>query len=181
MIFGGQTETMRKLLQKHDKPIYSCVTDERCPPVVEYPIHQIVRDSHCYYLNNTVAYAIAFAYWHEVSNLKMFGIDFSYKGNLHFAEAGRGCCEFWLNKCMHKEIQVEVANSSALLDSNEDAQDKLYGYHRLKDPMVVVLDEEKKLRVLKKSEYESSITRPERTPIMVDRNDPNVLGEPKKW
>ena len=87
----------------------------------------------------------------------MFGIDFSYKGNLHFAEAGRGCCEFWLNKCMHKEIQVEVANSSALLDSNEDAQDKLYGYHRLKDPMVVVLDEEKKLRVLKKSEYESSI------------------------
>ena len=29
---GGQTETMRKLLQKHDKPIYSCVTDERCPP-----------------------------------------------------------------------------------------------------------------------------------------------------
>ena len=41
---GGQTETMRKLLQKHDKPIYSCVTDERYPPVVEYPIHQIVRD-----------------------------------------------------------------------------------------------------------------------------------------
>ena len=68
-----------------------------------------------------------------------------------------------------------------LLDSNEDAQDKLYGYHRLKDPRVVVFDEEKKFRVLKKSEYESSITRPERTPIMVDRNDPNVLGEPKKW
>ena len=111
----------------------------------------------------------------------MFGIDFSYKGNLHFAEAGRGCCEFWLDKCMHKDIQVEVANSSALLDSNEDAQDKLYGYHRLKDPMVVVLDEEKNLKVLKKSEYESSINRPERTPIMVDRNDPNVLGEPKKW
>ena len=178
---GGQTETMRKLLQEHDKPIYSCVVDERCPPVVEYPIQQIVRDCHCYYLNNTVAYAIAFAYWNEVGNLKLFGIDFSYKGNLHFAEAGRGCCEFWLDKCMHQDIQVEVANSSALLDSNEDAQDKLYGYHRLKDPMVVVLDEEKKLKVLKKSEYESSIVRPERTPIMVDRNDPNVLGEPKKW
>tara|TARA_B100001939_G_scaffold344126_1_gene357987 strand:+ start:546 stop:1283 length:738 start_codon:yes stop_codon:yes gene_type:complete len=178
---GGQTDTMRKLLTNHDKPIYSCIKDERCPAVVEYPIHQVVRDSHCYYLNNTVAYAIAFAYWNEVGNLKLFGIDFSYKGNLHFAEAGRGCCEFWLDKCMHKNIQVEVANSSALLDSNEDAQDKLYGYHRLKDPMVVVLDEEKKLKVLKKSEYESSIVRPERTPIMVDRNDPNVLGEPKKW
>ena len=50
---------------------------------------------------------------------------------------GRGCVEFWLDKCMHKNIQIEIAKSSALLDTNENAEDKLYGYHRLKDPLVV--------------------------------------------
>ena len=45
----------------------------------------------------------------------MFGIDFSYKGNLHFAEAGRASVEFWLSKAMFNGIQVEVAATSYFL------------------------------------------------------------------
>ena len=49
---------------------------------------------------------------------------------------GRGCCEFWLAKCMEKNIEVSIATRSNLLDANVDIKDKLYGYHRLNDPMV---------------------------------------------
>ena len=87
---GGQTESMAKMLQEHEGPIYTCELDDRCPGLVEYPVEEVIQVLNCYYLNNTVAYAIAFALWNEVSVLKMFGVDFSYKGNLHFAEAGRG-------------------------------------------------------------------------------------------
>lgn len=44
----------------------------------------------------------------------------------------------WLAKCMEKGIQVEVASSSSLLDTNIPGQQRLYGYHRLKDPYVPV-------------------------------------------
>ena len=70
--------------------------------------------------------------------IKMFGIDFSYKGNLHFAEAGRACVEFWLSKCYVHGIQVEVACYSLFLDTAVPADEKLYGYHRLEDPLVVI-------------------------------------------
>ena len=71
----------------------------------------------------------------------MFGADFTYKKNLYFAEMGRGCCEFWLAKCMEKNIEISIALRSNLLDANIDIKDKLYGYHRLNDPVVSYVDE----------------------------------------
>tara|TARA_R100001369_G_scaffold66421_1_gene93599 strand:+ start:2054 stop:2785 length:732 start_codon:yes stop_codon:yes gene_type:complete len=176
---GGQTESMSKLLKEHQGPIYTCELDDRCPGLVEYPIKEVITETNCYYLNNTVAYAIAFAYWNEVSNIKLFGIDFSYQGNLHFAEAGRGCVEFWLSKCIEKEIQVEVASTSGLLDTNVPAEQKLYGYHRLADPLVVIQSEDE-LKVSKVSELE--ITKKYPQPTLIDRTDNHLLSpEPKKW
>jgi hypothetical protein len=81
---------------------------------------------------------IAFAYWHKVARIDLFGIDFSYKSNLHFAEAGRACVEFWLSKCMDANMQVGVSHRSALLDQNVPIEERIYGFHRLKDPMVAV-------------------------------------------
>tara|TARA_R100000935_G_scaffold55089_1_gene84717 strand:- start:114 stop:845 length:732 start_codon:yes stop_codon:yes gene_type:complete len=176
---GGQTESMSKLLKEHQGPIYTCELDDRCPGLIEYPIKEVITETNCYYLNNTVAYAIAFAYWNEVSNIKLFGIDFSYQGNLHFAEAGRGCVEFWLSKCIEKEIQVEVASTSGLLDTNVPAEQKLYGYHRLADPLVVIQSEDE-LKVSKVSELE--ITKKYPQPTLIDRTDNHLLSpEPKKW
>ena len=178
---GGQTSSMVEMLLNHEGPIYTCELDDRCKNLIEFPINEILQEFNCCYLNNTVAYAIAFGFWQEVGAISLFGIDFSYKGNLHFAEAGRGCVEFWLDKCMHKNIQIEIAKSSALLDTNENAEDKLYGYHRLKDPLVVVLDEDKNLKCMKKSEFMEKNPKPNYKKIMVDRNDPTIVGEPKKW
>jgi hypothetical protein len=176
---GGQTGSMAKMLQEHKGPIYTCELDKRCPGLVEYPIEEVINYANCHYLNNTVAYAVAFAYWNEVANLKMFGIDFSYKGNLHFAEAGRGCVEFWLSKCISAGMQVEVAQTSGLLDTDVPAEQKLYGYHRLKNPYII-LSTEKGLE-LKKVDTLDMIRKPQDS-VLVDRYDSHLKPpEPNKW
>ena len=90
--------------------------------------------------NNDIAeYLVSRGY--KVEKIKLFGVDFSYKGNLHFAESGRASVEFWLSKAMNQGIQVEVAHTSYLLDTAVPTHEKLYGYHRLDDPLVVITDE----------------------------------------
>ncbi len=42
---------------------------------------------------------------------------------------------------MSNNIQVEVAKSSPLLDANVVPNEKLYGYHRLSDPLVQTVHE----------------------------------------
>jgi hypothetical protein len=148
---GDMTNIMKQSLPKIKCPIYTCVLDERVPALELYPIEALIKDTECGYINNTVAYAIAFACWNQVGNVNLFGADFTYKGNLYFAEMGRACCEYWLAKCMERGIGVEIAVRSNLLDANVDLKDKLYGYHRLPDP-VVSYSEDGKMKVCKWSE-----------------------------
>ena len=174
---------MKKILKTNEGPIYTCELDKRAPGLVLFPVEEVVRDLNCYYLNNTVAYAIAFALWNKVGCLKMFGVDFTYTGNLNFAEAGRGCVEFWLSKCQNEGMLVEIANSSTLLDTSIPVEDKLYGYHRLDDPKVIVHDDENKLRVFNKSQIERG--EQEQKVMYMDRYDSHLkeskAGDPKKW
>ena len=181
---GGQTSGMTEVLLNDDKPIYTCELDDRCTNLIEFPINEILEEFNCCYINNTVAYAVAFALWSKVKTIKMFGVDFSYKNNLHFAESGRACVEFWLCKAMHLGVEIEVAKSSALLDTNVIAEEKLYGYHRLDDPLVAMGDGEGFMTSMKKSEamegHEEEIVKP----ILIDRNDGHletIVPEPKKW
>jgi len=133
---GSMTDMMRARLPLVDYPIYTCELDERVPLAVEYPLENVINNLGCSYFNNTIAYAIAFALWNKVGKISIFGVDFTYKTNMHFAEAGRGCVEFWLAKCIDEGIKVAVAPRSSLLDTDVEEKDKLYGYHRLSDPKV---------------------------------------------
>lgn len=180
---GGQTDSMSKLLTEHEGPVYTCELDDRCPGLVEYPIQEVLSACGCNYLNNTVSYAVAFAVWNKVAKIKLFGIDFSYKGNLHFAESGRASVEFWLSKAMNQGIQVEVAHTSYLLDTAVPADEKLYGYHRLDDPLVVITDENGILIAKKRSQVVQY--KQEQEPVLIDKHDShlkkNKVGEPNKW
>jgi hypothetical protein len=133
---GGMTDMMRRTLPLVDYPIYSCELDSRVPAVEEYPLESIVKDLGCSYFNNTIAYAIAYALWAKVGSISIFGVDFTYKTNMHFAESGRACVEFWIAKCIDSGIEVSIAPKSSLLDTDIDIKDKLYGYHRLDDPKI---------------------------------------------
>lgn len=133
---GNQTGMMRSVLKQHTGPIYTCELDDRCPGLVEYPLEEVVNAVGTWYLNNTVAYAIAFAIAAKVKELHIFGVDFSYKGNVHFAEAGRACCEFLIAKAVERGMKVGIAQTSSLMDTSTPIKEKLYGYHRLPDTFV---------------------------------------------
>ena len=176
---GSMTSMMRKKLPKCNFPIYTCELDDRVPAAVEYPIELIVHDLGCSYFNNTIPYAIAFALWSKVGKISLFGIDFTYRSNMHFAEAGRSCTEFWLSKCISAGMQIEVANTSGLLDTDVPAEQKLYGYHRLKNPYIILVDEEGiKLERIDNLE----IVKKTQEPVLIDRHDSHLKPvEPKKW
>ena len=176
---GGQTSGMQRLLLKGDKPIYTCQLDERCKKLVLYPIEEIIADLQCSYLNNTVAYAIAFALWNKVGSLRIYGVDFTYKGNLHFAESGRACVEFWLSKCMHAGMEVGIAQTSTLLDTTIPLREKLYGYHRLDDPYLPLIDGEK---LVVKKQSDLSYNKNPVEPMLIGRHDDKTNPvEPNKW
>ena len=98
---------------------------------------------------------------------------------MHFAEAGRGCVEFWLAKCMDAGISVSISPRSSLLDTDIDFKDKLYGYHRLDDPKVTYQNGAG-IKVCKFSDIE---TEEKKKPVgMIDRNDINLNPpEPNKY
>ncbi len=133
---GNMTAMMRKQLPLCKFPIYTCELDERVPSAIEYPIESVIHDLGCAYFNNTIPYVIAYALWNKVNKISIFGVDYTYRSNMHFAEAGRGCVEFWLSKCIDAGVQIEIAPRSTLLDTDVGFEEKLYGYHRLNDPKV---------------------------------------------
>tara|TARA_E500000318_G_scaffold94580_1_gene93981 strand:- start:250 stop:969 length:720 start_codon:yes stop_codon:yes gene_type:complete len=176
---GKQTNIMAdRLKTKINVPIFSCTLDERCPDVVEYPLQKVLQKTKYAYLNNTVAYALAYAVAEEVSDLHLYGIDFTHKA-VNFAEAGRACCEFWLAIAVSKGIKLHIANSSSLLDTNTPEDQKLYGYHRLDDPLVSTTTQGEML-ITKKSKLDP----PEpldATPNIIGREDiPGITYEEKK-
>ena len=154
---GNQTEVMRRVLPNYTKPIYTCELDERVPALVEYPLEEVIKDQRCAYMNNTTAYALAFALWNEVGHIDLFGMDFSYKHNLHFAEAGRACLEFWICKCISSQITVGVSPRSSLLDQNVGLEERLYGYHRLSNPKIAMPDPQGEWVICDRSELASMV------------------------
>ena len=154
---GNQTEVMRRLLPPYDKPIYTCQLDERVPSLVEYPLEEVIKDQRCAYMNTTVAYSLAFAAYHEVGHVDLFGMDFSYRKNLHFAEAGRACVEFWLCKLIAMGITVGVSPRSSLLDQNVELEERLYGSHRLANPKVAMPNPEGEWVVCDRSDLASMV------------------------
>ncbi len=163
---GQQTNVMAERLKvKLDTPIFSCELDERCPDVIEYPLKDVLQKTKYAYLNNTVAYALAYGIAIEVKEFHLYGIDFTHK-NVNFAEAGRACCEFWLAIAISKGIKINIAHNSSLLDTNVPEDQKLYGYHRLDDPIVSTVTQGSML-ITKKSKLSP--------PEPID-NPPNMIG-----
>ena len=165
---GKQTPALRRELPKHKGPIYTCELDDRVPGAVLYPLEQVVKYTNLCYFNNTVPYAVAFAAYQEIGKLHLFGIDYSYTTNVHMAESGRACTEFWLSFCVSRGMKIDVAYGSSLLDTNVPPEERLYGYHRLDDPLVMKIENEE-LLITRQSEL--TLPEPMDAPIIFGRHD----------
>ena len=153
-VAGNQTSIVAKTITTEQNfPIYSCTLDPRCPSVVQYPLKEVMGATNNYYFNNTAGYAMGFACATGVSELHLFGLDYSYRKNIHMAEAGRGCVEFWIGVLNTKGCAVVISPSSPLMDTDVPPEERLYGYHRLPDPLRLDI-EDGQFSVKKNSMYQ---------------------------
>lgn len=174
---GAMTANMVEYLtttspSSNDYHIYSCELDERCPAVELYPLKEVLHVVKHPYFNSTVSYAVAYAIYQEVGQLTVYGADYTYASIPHYAEAGRACLEYWLAVARMSGIAVSVAPESSLLDTSTHPTEKLYGYHRLSDPMAVVEGNDGTLRVGPASELKNDITTWEHKKMLVAPPEP---------
>jgi hypothetical protein len=52
-------------------------------------------------------------------------VDYSHV-NIVKAEVGRACCEFWLGRCMERDIQLQMPTDTWLLSTS--TKNRMYGY-----------------------------------------------------
>lgn len=119
--------TLLELLKGHWGFITSTAYPEY-PGAIEFPLETVCRDLGVTYLNNTTAYAVAWAIHSKVEELHLYGVDFSYPGQPHKAEKGRGCTEFLLGIAHERGMRIVVPETTTLLDANVPAHEKPYGY-----------------------------------------------------
>lgn len=97
------------------------------PALVEFPLEDVLNNLGHEYFNSTAAYAIAFAIHTGATKISLFGMDFTYP-NVHHAEKGRACVEFWLGVAHAHRIEIRLPQTSSLMDSMHTRASRLYGY-----------------------------------------------------
>lgn len=124
-----------KWLPDHPGPVYSTTAYPEWPALVEYPMGAVLEAiGGAPYLTNSVAYAVAFALMlnkqdgRVCSTISLFGCDFNYPGQTAF-EPGRGSVEFLLGMACARGINIELPDSTTLMDGNVPMHKKLYGFH----------------------------------------------------
>jgi hypothetical protein len=118
---------MLQWLKKHPGPIYTSRANPDYPGLVEFPLEDLINHLGYAYLNNTAAYAVAYAVHIGVKKISLFGCDFTYP-DAHDAEKGRGCVEFWLGQAVARGIQLQLPGTTSLMDACVPPEEKQYGY-----------------------------------------------------
>lgn len=122
---------MLEWMRKHPGPIYTSRKHDDYPGLVEFPLRDVVQDLEHPYLNNTAAYAMAYAIHIGATKISIFGCDYTYP-NSHDAERGRGCLEFWCGVAAAKGIKLVMPKTSSLMDACYPAHERLYGYDTIR-------------------------------------------------
>ena len=108
-------------------PFYTSHPHPMYPNHVVYPFDMVVRNLGTYYMNGSVAYALALAIAEGFTDIGMWGADFSYP-NAHVSESGRANVEFLMGLAMARGIKVFVAQSSTLMDAH--CRQQPYGFFK---------------------------------------------------
>ena len=100
------------------------------PALVEYPLEDVLNHFGHDYFNSTAAYAIAFSIHSGATKISLFGMDYTYP-NVHDAEKGRACVEFWLGQAHARGIKINLPKTTTLMDAMYPRESRLYGYDTL--------------------------------------------------
>lgn len=116
-------------LARRGTKVLSSRPSHRWKNVEAYPLQAVVDDLKAPYLTTTVAYALALAVHQRRPMIALYGCDFTYP-DVHAAEAGRACVEYWLGRAHAFGIPVTIPHSSTLFDAPLHEVGNMYGYRR---------------------------------------------------
>jgi hypothetical protein len=117
-------------IKKSRVPVVTSRAHPDYPALVEFPLEDVLNHLGHDYFNNTAAYAVAFAIHTEAAEVSLFGMDYTYP-NVHDAEKGRACVEFWLGQAHARGIKINLPKTTTLMDSMYPQASRLYGYDTL--------------------------------------------------
>lgn len=127
----GNIAAMLAWMRMHPGPIYTSVVRNGYPGLVAFPLQDLLNGGYetggVPYFNSTAAYAIAFAVHIGVKRISLFGLDYTL-ANMHQAEQGRACCEFWLGIAAARGVEITVPSQTSLLDACAPDAERLYGF-----------------------------------------------------
>lgn len=118
--------TLVEVLRSHPRFI-TCKAYLEYAGAEVFPLQAVVKDLGRCYFNSTVAYAVAYAIYRKVKRIQLYGADFTYP-NVHRAEMGRGCVEYWLGVAESRGIDVVLPETTTLFDMNVSHETKPYGF-----------------------------------------------------
>lgn len=121
---------MTRWLKDSKVPVVTSRAHEDYPALVEFPLEDVLNSLGHDYFNNTAAYAVALAIHTEATAISCFGMDYTYP-NVHDAEKGRACVEFWLGQAHARGIKINLPKTTSLMDSCYPQTSRLYGYDTL--------------------------------------------------
>ena len=121
---------MLKWLKVSSVPIVTSRAHPDYPSLVEFPLEDVINHFGHEYFNNTAAYAVAFAIHIGVKEISMLGMDYTYP-NVHDAEKGRACVEYWLGQAHARGIKINLPKTTSMMDACYDRASRLYGYDTL--------------------------------------------------
>lgn len=136
---------MVKWLQTTETPVMTSRAHENYPSLVEFPLEDVLNTLGLDYFNSTAAYAVAYAIYAGATKISIFGMDFTYE-NVHHAEKGRACVEFWIGQAHARGIEICTPKNTTLLDANIERKARLYGYDTLDVEFNIQDDGELKLK-----------------------------------
>lgn len=155
-------------------PVVTSRAHEDYPALEEFPLADVLTDYPYGYFNSTAAYAIAYAIHKGVRKITVFGNDFTYP-DVHDAEKGRACVEFWLGIAAMKGIELAMPKTTSLMDACNPQADRFYGF----DTLDLDMTREADRIVIKRTPKDSLPTADEIEQRYDHRVHPNPLVAPE--
>jgi len=121
---------MLRWIRNSKVPIVTSRAHPDYPALVEFPLQDVLNNLGHDYFNNTAAYAVAFAIHTGATEISLFGMDYTY-ANVHQAEKGRACVEFWCGQAHARGIRIHLPKNTTLMDASSTRAARLYGYDTL--------------------------------------------------
>lgn len=121
---------MLKWIKTSPVPIVTSRTHPDYPALVAFPLEDVLNHFGHEYFNNTAAYAVVFAIHIGATEISVFGMDYTYP-NVHDAEKGRACVEYWLGQAHARGIKINLPKTTSMMDACYERASRLYGYDTL--------------------------------------------------